>query len=119
MNEMSAWEQLLAVKRAIKTGDVQMVGRLLLENPGLVVARGHGWTPLQDAAFQAKAAILKVMLAHGVGVTAADIAHALHHAVQLPHTDSQAVEALIMTGHVSELFAALYREDIEAFRACL
>ena len=116
---MSAREQLLAVKRAVKAGDVQMVGRLLLENPELVVARGHGWTPLQDAAFQAKTAILKMMLAHGVGVTAADVAHALHHAVQLPHADSQAVEALITTGHVSELFAALYRQDLEAFGACL
>ncbi len=109
---MSAREQLLAVKRAIKAGDVQVVGRLLLENPELVVAHGHGWTPLLDAAFQAKTAILKMMLTHGVGTTAVDIAHALHHAVQLPHTDSQAVEALIMTGHVSELFAALYRQDL-------
>ena len=112
---MSAREQLLAVKRAIKAGDVQMVRRLLLDNPELVVARGHGWTPLQDAAFQAKTASLKMMLARGVGVTAADVAHALHHAVQLPHADSQAVEALITTGHVSELFAALYRQDLEAF----
>jgi ankyrin repeat protein len=117
--EVSAREQLLAIKRAVKASEVQTVRRLLLKNPELVVARGHGWTPLQDAAFQAKAHILKVMLVRGVGITSADVAHALHHAVQLPHTDPQAVEVLLATEHVSELFAALYRQDLEAFGSCL
>ena len=117
--DVNGREQLLAIKRAVKASEVQTVRRLLLKNPELVVARGQGWTPLQDAAFQAKADILKVMLARGAGITSADVAHALHHAVQLPCTDPRAVEALLETGHVSGLLAALYRQDFEAFGSCL
>ena len=79
----------------------------------LVIARGQGWTPLQDAAFQARTQIVKVMLSEGSGITPVDIAHALHHAVQLPRIDPEAVEALLATGQVCEPFVALYRGDLE------
>jgi ankyrin repeat protein len=119
MKQANARERLLEIKRAVKANDVRSVRRLLLENPELVVARGHGWAPLQDAAFQARTEILKLMLAYGVGITPADVAHALHHAVQRPHTDPQTVEALLATGHVSEFIAALYRQDLDVVRAYL
>ena len=52
------------------------------------------------------------MLAEGSGITPADVAHALHHAVQLPRTDPEVVEALLATGQVCEPFVALYRGDL-------
>jgi len=110
---------LSAIKRAVKANDVATIRRLLRRDPRLAVGRGQGWTPFQDAAFLAKAGIVKLMLAEGTGITPADIAHALHHAAQLPHIDPRVVEALVATGHVSALFAALYRGDLGAVEACL
>lgn len=110
---MNVVRQLPAIKRAIKANDVDAVHRLLAVEPGLVIARAQGWTPLQDAAFQARTQIVKVMLAEGSGITPVDIAHALHHAVQLPRIDPEAVEALLATGQVCEPFVALYRDDLE------
>src|SRR5262245_9407850 len=104
--------ELVAIKRAIKVNDVATVQRLLTGDPGLVIARGEGWTPLQDAAFQARTAIVNLMLAEGAGITPVDIAHALHHAVQLPRIDPDVIEALLATGHVCEPFVALYRGDV-------
>ena len=109
---MSGVSQLTAIKRAIKSNDVDVVHRLLAGDPDLVIARDQGWTPLQDAAFRARTQILRVMLAEGSGITPVDIAHALHHAVQLPRLDPEVVEALLGTGHVSEPFVALYRGDL-------
>ena len=109
---MNVVRQLPAIKRAIKADDVDAVHRLLAVEPGLVIARGQGWTPLQDAAFQARTQIVKVMLSEGSGITPVDIAHALHHAVQLPRIDPEAVEALLATGRC-EPFVALYRGDLE------
>jgi ankyrin repeat protein len=109
---MNGVRQLPAIKRAIKANDVDAVHRLLTGDPYLVIARGQGWTPLQDAAFQARTQIVKVMLAEGSGITPVDVAHALHHAVQLPRIDPEVVEALLATGHVCEPFVALYRGDL-------
>jgi hypothetical protein len=105
------------IKRAVKASEPETVRRLLMEEPQLVLTRGHGWTPFQDAAFQAKAEIMRVMLKESAGITAGDIAHALHHAVQLPHINPEIVEVLLATGQVSEPFCLLYRGDGDALRA--
>src|SRR5262245_52973492 len=104
--------ELAAIKRAIKANDVSAVRRLLTGDPSLVIARGQGWTPFQDAAFQAKTEIVNVMLAEGAGITRVDIANALHHAVQLPRIDPEVVEALLATGQVYEPFIELYRGNV-------
>src|SRR5262245_29369429 len=93
--------RLLAIKRAVKANEPETVRRLLAEQPELALTRGHGWTPFQDAAFQARAEIMRVMLDAGAGITAEDIADALHHAVQLPHVNAGIVDVLLGTGQVS------------------
>jgi len=107
---------LVAIKRAIRANEPETVRRLLTEDPHLALTRGRGWTPFQDAAFQAKAEIIRVMLLGGVGITSGDIAQALHHAVQLPNVDPEVVEALLATGKVSKTFCLLFRGDADAFR---
>src|SRR5262245_58731194 len=114
---MTDQNRLVAIKRAVRANERETVRRLLREEPQLVLTRGRGWTPFQDAAFHAKTEIMRVMLKEGAGITPADIAHALHHAVQLPHIDPEIVEVLLATGHVPEAFCLLYRGDVEALRA--
>jgi len=114
---MTDQKRLPAIKRAVKANEPEIVRRLLMEDPHLVLTRGHGWTPFQDAAFQAKAEIMRVMLKEGAGITPGDIADALHHAVQLPHVNPEIVEVLLSTGQVSEPFCLLYRGDIDALQA--
>jgi ankyrin repeat protein len=94
---MNGRHPLLAIKRAVRANDVQAVRQLLRHDPRLSVARGHGWTPLQDAAFHARTQILEVMLAEGADITPADVVRALHHAAQLPHADPAAVRVLCAT----------------------
>jgi len=105
--------QLLAIKRAVRANEHETVRRLLREDPQLVLTRGHGWTPFQDAAFHAKTACMRVMLAEGAGISPADIAQGLHHAVQLPQVDSEMVEVLLGTGKVSRSFCLLFRGDLD------
>lgn len=113
---MADHKHLLAIKRAIKVNEPETVRHLLRQDPQLLVARGHGWTPFQDAAFQAKAAIMRIMLEEGgAGLSRADIANGLHHAIQLPHLDSEIVEILLGAGKVSQPFCLLYRGDGDAF----
>jgi ankyrin repeat protein len=59
---------------------------------------------------------MRVMLREGAGITPEDIAHALHHAVQLPHINPEIVEVLIATGRIPEPFCLLYRSDVDALR---
>jgi hypothetical protein len=105
-------KRLRAIKHAVKANESETVRRLLMEDPHLVLTRGHGWTPFQDAAFQARPEIMKVMLKEGTGITPGDIAHALHHAVQLPYIDPEIVEVFLATGQVSVPFCLLYRGDV-------
>jgi ankyrin repeat protein len=110
-------KRLLAIKRAVRANELETVRRLLMEDPHLVLTHGHGWTPFQDAAFQARTEIMRVMLKEGAGITPRDIAHALQHAVQLPHIDPEIVEVLLATGQVSEPFCLLYRGEVDALCA--
>jgi uncharacterized protein len=113
---MTNQKRLLAIKRAVKASEPETVRRLLMEAPELVLSRGRGWTPFQDAAFRGKAEIMRVMLKEGAGITPGDIAHALHHAVQVPHINPEIVEVLLATGQVAEPFCLLYRGDIDGLR---
>jgi ankyrin repeat protein len=54
------------------------------------------------------------MLDEGEGISPTDIAQGLHHAVQLPHVDSEMVELLLGTGKVSQPFCLLFRGDLDA-----
>jgi ankyrin repeat protein len=111
--------QILAIKRAVRANDHETVRRLLRDDPHLALVRGHGWTPFQDAAFQGKTACMRVMLSEGVGISPTDIAQGLHHAVQLPHIDSEMVEVLLGTGKVSQPFCLLFRGDLDALAGLL
>jgi hypothetical protein len=62
---------------------------------------------------------MRIMINEGPGITPADIADALHHAVQLPHVDPETVEVLLATGMVSEPFRLLYRGEAGALGALI
>jgi ankyrin repeat protein len=58
------------------------------------------------------------MLLHA-RISAADVSHALHHAVQLPNGNARAVEALLATELIEPPFAALWRGDSAALASHL